>query len=157
MTITPGTSSRADEKEAHRRFKEATANIPKEELDRQIRDDEISIAMFDESRQYKQATANYIGKDGNVSKVEGTVLENESDRMVERVLADMNIVFTTASNCGGELLGGAKSFEPTVIFYDEGAQISIPSLCVPLTKFTKWEGLFLFGDVQQLTLLDLMI
>ena len=106
--------------------------------------------MFDESRKYKQAVTNYIRKDGKVGKAERTAIENESDRMLGRVLADMNIVFTTASNCGGELLGGPNSFEPTVIVCDEAGHISIPSLCVPLTTFTKWEGLFLFGDVQQL-------
>ena len=142
--------TQADEKEAVRRFQEAKANFPEEEFERQVRDDEISVAIFDESRQYKHAMANYVGKDGKVGNVERTALENESDHIVRRVLADMNIVFATASNCGGELLGGANSFEPTVIVCDAAGQISIASLCVPLTTFTKWEGLFLFGDVQQL-------
>ncbi len=67
--------------------------------------------------------------------------------MVERVLADTHILFTTASSCGGALLEESRSFVPTTIFCDEAGKISITSLCVPLTTFTKWEGLLLSGDV----------
>ena len=94
--------------------------------------------------------ANYVGRDGRVSRADKDTLEAESDRMVKRVFSNMNIVFATASNCGGGLLGGEDSFEPTVIVCDEAGQISIASLCVPLTTFTKWEGLILIGDIQQL-------
>lgn len=85
-----------------------------------------------------------------VTRAERTALEDASDVMIERVLADTHILFTTASNCGGPLLSGHHSFVPTVIFCDEAGQISIPSLYVPLSIFVHWEGLFLFGDIQQL-------
>ena len=65
--------------------------------------------------------------------------EDEFDHMVEGVLAETDILFTTASNCGDSLLKDSRSFVPTVIFCDEAGQISIPSLCVPLTTFTRFE------------------
>ena len=85
-----------------------------------------------------------------VTKAERTALEDASDVMNERVLADTHILFTTASNCGGPLLSDHHSFVPTVIFCDEAGQISILILCVPLTIFGHWKDVFLFGDIQQL-------
>ena len=70
--------------------------------------------------------------------------------MVTRVLADTSILFTTCSNAGGKLLEDGLSFKPTVIFCDEAGQVGLASLCVPLTTFHDWEGLYLFGDANQL-------
>lgn len=110
----------------------------------------MNIAMYNKSARYLECISHYVRSEGRVNKAERVALQDETDRMVERVLARTDILFTTASNCGGALLSESKSFEPSVIFCDEAGQISIPSICVPLTTFTKWEGLFLFGDVQQL-------
>ena len=66
------------------------------------------------------------------------MLKDEFNNMVERVLPETHILFTTASNCGGSLHKDFQSFVPTVIFCDEAGQISITGLCVSLTTFTKW-------------------
>lgn len=132
-------------------YRAASSTMTSEEYHRQLDSGEFLVSNFDKSYTYKRCINNYINKKGRVSKAERTELEDESDKMVERVLADTDILLTTASNCGGGLLKDSKSFVPTIIICDEAGQISIPSLCVPLTIFEKWEGVFLFGDPQQLS------
>lgn len=70
--------------------------------------------------------------------------EQEYDRW------ETDILFTTCSNAGGELLTTDNAFSPTMIFCDEAGQVSIAELCVPLTTFTNWQGLVLVGDDMQL-------
>lgn len=89
---------------------------------------EISVAKFDKSKKYRDCIANYIAKDGDVKSKEQVALQDETDAMTERVLKGTTFLFSTASNCGGELLENSKSFMPTIIFCDEAGQISIPSL-----------------------------
>ena len=136
--------------EAEARYREILDRLSSEEFYKYIENGEISVAKFDKSAKYKERIANYVSKDDMVTKAERTALEDASDVMSERVLADTHILFTTASNCGGPLLLGHRSFVPTVIFCDEAGQISIPILCVPLTIFGHWKDVFLFGDIQQL-------
>ena len=105
--------------------------------------------MFNKSHGYNECMKLYMDKKGKLRREDRERLQNEFDTMVERVLAATDILFTTASNCGDPLLESG-AFVPTVIFCDEAGQISIPSLSVPLVTFTKWEGIFFFGDIQQL-------
>ncbi len=142
--------TRADLDEAEAAEEAHRKSLTPAEYNRQLGNGQISVAMYDKSLKYKQCVANYVSKNGKISQAERLELQNQSNAMIERVLANTHILFSTASNCGGELLEDNHSFEPTVIFCDEAGQISIPSLCVPLTTFTKWESLFLFGDTQQL-------
>lgn len=139
-----------DRRMAEADYRDTRERMSPAEFDRQVATGQISIASFDNSRKYRECMANYQAKGGRITRVERTAFEDESDSMVERVLAETHILFTTASNCGGTLLEGSRSFVPTLIFCDESGQISVPSFCVPLTTFDQWEGLFLFGDVQQL-------
>ena len=139
-----------DAQEAEKLYEEAKNRMPKEEYDRLVASGQFTVGMFNQSLKYRQSINNYVGKDGKCSKAEKTAVQDESDTMTERVLGQMDVVFATASNCGGELLTRSKSFDPTVIFLDEGGQITLASLSVPLTTFTNWEALFLFGDIQQL-------
>lgn len=139
-----------DREQAETEYKAVRDSLPSDEFQRQLASGQISVARFDKSRTYKEAIANYVAKSGKVNREEAKALENVTDAMIEQVLAETHILFSTASNCGGTLLEESKSFVPTAIFCDETGQISIPSLCVPLTTFEKWEGLFLFVDVQQL-------
>ena len=140
----------ADRLDAEAKFNAAKDSLPIDEFNRQCASGEISVAMFDESAKYKACIADYIIKDGSINWAERTALEDEHDRMVGRVLEDTRLLFTTASGCGGHLLDESRTFVPTIIFCDEANQISVPSLCVPLTTFDTWEGLFMFGDIQQL-------
>ena len=142
--------SEVDNLDAEAEYKLARAKMTTEAFDKQFASGEISVAKFNKSQKYKDCIANYISKGGKVTKAERTALEDESDAMIERVFKDTTFLFSTASNCGGALLEDSRSYVPTVIVCDEAGQISIPSLCVPLTTFDKWEGLFLFGDIQQL-------
>ena len=140
----------ADRRQAEKDYEAAKNDMAPEEFSRMFNNGQISLNHFDKSARYRDCMQEFIRRKGKFNLRERTMLEDEFDHMVERVLAETDILFTTASNCGGTLLKDSKSFVPTVIFCDEAGQISIPSLCVPLTTFTKWEGLFLFGDVQQL-------
>ena len=139
-----------DMRQAEVDYQEAAHGMTEEEWRIRFQSGEISVRNFDKSRIYKESIRNYIDKAGKVTEAEKETLEAEYNIMVGRVLAQTDILFTTASNCGGALLADTDDFEPTVIFCDEAGQISVPSLCVPLTMFKKWEGVFLFGDIQQL-------
>ncbi|KAF6220856.1 hypothetical protein HO133_002536 [Letharia lupina] len=139
-----------DRRMAEADYRDTRERLSPDEFHGQLATGAISIASFDNSKKYRECMANYQAKRGRITRVERTAFEDESDSMVERVLAETHILFSIASNCGGSLLEGSRSFVPTAIFCDETGHISIPSLCVPLTTFEKWEGLFLFGDIQQL-------
>ena len=142
--------TKQDQEDAEAEYKRVRESMSEEEYQTKFTRGEISVAKFDRSKKYRDCIANYIAKDGDVKSKEQVALQDETDAMTERVLKETTFLFSTASNCGGELLENSESFMPTIIFCDEAGQISIPSLCVPLTTFHKWEGLFLFGDVQQL-------
>ena len=142
--------TREDRRKADADYRHAQQNMSKEEFVKQTDSGHLSVTNFDRSWQYRASIKNYIDKKGAIDKKERTALEDATDALTIRVLEETHILFSTASNCGGPLLDGSRSFVPTVIFCDEAGQISIPSLCVALTTFDRWEGLFLFGDVQQL-------
>ena len=142
--------TREDRQKAEADYKEARAKLSSEEFQKLRDSGKFSVDDYDLSTKYRSCIANYVCKSGKVTKAERTALEDESDAIITRVLAETHILFTTASNCGGTLLEDSRSFVPTLIFCDETGQISIPSLSVPLTTFDKWEALFLFGDIQQL-------
>ena len=139
-----------DKEKAEQRYQEALNTAPAEEREKLIADENFTVRAFDDSLRYKFCMANYTENRGKISTREKIELENEVDQMVIRVLKGVTILFTTASNCGGARLEESNAFEPTVIFCDEAGQITVASLCVPMTTFTKWEGLFLFGDIKQL-------
>lgn len=139
-----------DKKNAEAEYNRVRRTMSEEEYHAKLASGEFSVDKFDKSKKYRDCISNYIAKDGDVKFKERVALTDATDVMSERVLKDTTFLFTTASNCGGELLENSDSFVPTIIFCDEAGQISIPSLCVPLTTFRKWEGLFLFGDIQQL-------
>ena len=142
--------TQADMVQAEKDCQAAQAAMSSAELARQVASGEASVTNFDKSHKYKRCMINYMKKGGKVSYAERVALQDEFDYMVKRVLAETHILLTTASNCAGPLLHDNDTFVPTVIFCDEAGQISIPSLCVPLTTFTNWEGLFMFGDIKQL-------
>lgn len=110
----------------------------------------VNIDGFDRSAAYRAAMANYLTKGGHITNAEKKQFEKESDRMYSRVLSETKIPFTTTSNAGGSRVSNQDDFQPTVIICDEAGQVTIPGLAVPLTTFNQWEGLFLFGDIQQL-------
>ena len=140
----------ADRAQAEVDYKAARDAMTHEEFTERLAGGDFTVAHFDKSDEYKRCIKIYIQNKGRISKKDRTALEDASDMMVRRVLAETHILLTTASNCGGPLLTGSHTFVPTVIFCDEAGQISIPGLCVPLITFERWEGLFLFGDIQQL-------
>ena len=140
----------ADQVEAARQYEEARTNLGSEEFERRLAAGTISLRMFDRSAAYRALVARYIQKNGHLSKEDRLQFQNASDDMVTRVLADTSILFTTCINAGGKLLEDGHSFKPTVIFCDEAGQVNVASLCVPLTTFHDWEGLYLFGDIRQL-------
>ena len=142
--------TQADRMQAEVDYKAARDAMTHEEFTTRLTGGDFTVAHFDKSDEYRRCIKNYIQNKGKISKKERTALEDASDAMVLRVLAETHILLTTASNCGGPLLTGTHTFVPTVIFCDEAGQISIPGLCVPLITFQRWEGLFLFGDIQQL-------
>jgi len=140
----------SDSKAAKVLYEAERARLSEKECARKFANSEISVDMFDRSALYRRCVANYIDKKGRIPGKTRDQFEAESDRMVSCVLAETNILFTTASNTGGKLIETGASFKPTVIICDEAGQISIPSLCVPLTCFNTWEGSFLIGDPNQL-------
>ena len=52
-------------------------------------------------------------------RTEKSAREDEHDRLVSQVLKETDILFTTCSNAGGELLTTDNSFSLTMIFCDE--------------------------------------
>ena len=139
-----------DKLEAARLYAEARAELSDKDFDDQFAAGKVSQDQFDKSFLYRASNAHYVRNSGKITGKERKQFEEESDRMIKRVLADTNILFVTCSNAGGTLLEDGKNFNPSVIVADETGQIGLARLCVPLTTFTDWEGLFLFGDVCQL-------
>lgn len=137
----------SDRKAATAIYEIERARLGQKESARKIANLEISVDIFDKSALYRRCVANYIDKKGGIPGKTRDQFEAESDRMVSCVLAETNILFTTASNTGGKLIENGASFKPTVIICDEAGQISAPSLCVPLTSSNKWEGASLIGDL----------
>ena len=140
----------ADRAEAVLKYDEARAAMGPEAFAVEFGAGRTSLDHYDQSAPYRACVANYIAKNGKITKKERLDFEDASDRIITRVLAETSVLFTTCSNAGGKLLEDGKSFKPSVIFCDEAGQVSLASLCVPLTTFTDWEGLFLFGDISQL-------
>ena len=111
---------------------------------------EVPAVHLDKSAQYRNLISQYIRTKGKLDEKTIGILQNENDIMVKRVLKATDVLFTTASNAAGELLTSEQdSFKPSIIIYDEGGQVSIPSFCVPLTNFPKAEGVFVIGDTMQ--------
>ena len=137
-------------REAEVAYEKAREEIGPEEFSKRFNTGQISLDDYDTCAKYRIYMGNYMKKRGKLTRTERTALENEHDRLVSKVLKETDILFTTCSNAGGELLKTDNSFSPTVIFCDEAGQVSIPEMCVPLTTFTEWEGLVLVGDTQQL-------
>lgn len=102
------------------------------------------------SARFQHLLTRYIESDGRFRKDDKTAFQDEMDRMIDRVLASVRVLFTTCSNAGSDMLMLQTTFRPTVIAADEAGQASVPSLCVPITSYDSWEGLFLFGDWKQL-------
>lgn len=140
----------ADKADALAKYTQARAAMGDEEFAARFAAGTISQDMFDKSAVYRACVVNYIAKAGKLNQKERLQFEDASDEIVRRVLADTSIVFTTCSNAGGKLLEEGTSFKPSVIFCNEAGQVGLASLCVPLTIFHDWEGVFLFGDTCQL-------
>lgn len=139
----------ADKAAAIIRYTEAREAMGEAEFARLSASGQISQDDYDDSAHYRHVIRHYIQYDGKLSKAERLEFTVASDAMTTRVLRETGILFTTCSNAGGKLLEEGDSFKPTVIICDEAGQVGVASLCVPLTTFTSWEGLFLFGDISQ--------
>lgn len=70
------------------------------------------------------------------------------DTLVARVFRESTIVMVTLNNSGCKPL--VRAFRPSVIYVVESGQASIAALCVPLLSYRSWQGVFLFGDPNQL-------
>ena len=135
-----------DKAEAILLREQARQTMPPQEFQARI----SKPSAFDRSFEFRRIMRDYIARDAELSKEELKVYEEASEYMFWRILSDTTILFATASNCGGTRLIKQDAFQPSMICCDNSTQISLPALCVPLTTFTEWEGLFLFGDVRQL-------
>ena len=133
-------------REAEAAYEKARDEMGPVEFSRRYEAGEISVDQFDNCARYRICMSNYMRKKGKLTRTERMAFEAEHDRLVSQVLRETNILSTTCSNAGGELLTRDDSFSPTMLFCDEAGQVSIAELCVPLTTFTKWEGLVLVGD-----------
>ncbi len=136
-------------REAEAEYEKAEEALGSQEFSKRYRAGEISVDHFDKCARYRTYMSNYMEKRGKLTRTERSALEDEHDRLVSQVLKETDILFTICSNTGDELLTRHDSFLPTMIFCDEAGQVSIAELCVPLTTFTKWEGLVLVGDSLQ--------
>ena len=136
---------------AQAEYDEARSSMSPQVFDRQVASGEISLVHFNKSGQYRFLVSQYIQTRGKLDKAQNDKLQEEMDKMVLRVLKATHLLFTTSSNAAGDLLTIQEdSFRPTILLCDEAGQISLPSLCVPLTNFPNVEGVFLVGDTQQL-------
>ena len=136
-------------RDAEAKYATARETMGPEEFSKLYNASEISMEQFDDCAKYRTYMSNYMKNRGKLTRTEKTAFETEHDHLVSQVLKETDILFTTCSNAGGELLTSDNTFSPTMIFCDEASQVSIPEICVPLTTFTKWECLVLVGDSLQ--------
>ena len=108
-----------DRTQAEVDYNEARNRLTPEEYHRQLESGEMSLAKFDRSREYQEHIANYKAKKGKITGEEKKALNDVTDKMITRVSAETDILFSLASNCGGPLLEDNVSFVPTAIFCDE--------------------------------------
>lgn len=109
----------------------------------------ISVNDYNPSHNYKEILDLYVEKDGKLSGHDKKTFYTLRWEMLTRVLRETQIIFTTCNTAGGPLLA-TGAFQPTIICCDDAAQATCPGLFVSMTSFTKWEGVFLFGDETQL-------
>ena len=129
----------ADKRQAEIDYGAAQKSMSPDEFSRMNNNGQISLSHFDKSAHYRVCMEENYPEKRQDQQTGAERAEDEFDHMVERILPETDILFTTASNCGGSLLKDSQSFVPTIIFCDEAGQIPIPSLCVPLMTFTRWE------------------
>ena len=97
--------------------------------------------------EYRLYLQEYLDKDGRLSSTSRNKFRLLREMMISRVLRETDVLFITLNNAGSELANG---FEATVALIDEIAQASVPASLVPLTVFSKLQGVYWVGDPRQL-------
>ena len=100
-----------------------------------------------ESAEYRQKLDVYVANKGSMPRRDLDEFFLLRKDMETRVLKEMDMVFCTANYSA--VLGG-RGFKPDVIHFDEIGQSSIATFFVPLTTFTSWKAVYVYGDAQQL-------
>lgn len=76
-------------------------------------------------------------------------LTEKDDSPTAKILAPaLDVLFTTLHHAGSDQLK-LLDFNPAIIAVYQADKASIPSLCIPVTKFCSWEFLLLVGDRHQ--------
>lgn len=138
---------RRDEEEARVRYEKKLSELGDEVQRSQFRS-EKSLDDFDDSLSYRECIQLFVIRNGSLSSEENDHFDAVRERMIGRVLKDMDVVFTTCNNSGNPVI--ADRFEPDINCIDEAGQLTLPAFCVPLTAYKTWKGLLIFGDVNQL-------
>ena len=113
-------------------------------LQGQIKD----VAQRNPSQKWRVLLFEFQKSKGRLSKAKRNAFMSSWRGMLERTLKSIDVVFTTCNNAGSDLL--ALGFHPQILLCDEAAQVSVPSLAIPLTQSGKLLATVLAGDIRQL-------
>ena len=139
-----------DRKLAEGRIADARSSLLPAEFAQKEANGEFNMERLNPSFKFQTMIKSYIETGGRLGGQDKVAFINEMDRMIDRILGRVTILFTTCSNAGSDRLRTESGFRPTVITADETGQCSVANLCVPITSFDSWRDLFLFGDWKQL-------
>ncbi|KAL8789428.1 MAG: hypothetical protein Q9213_001185 [Squamulea squamosa] len=85
---------------------------------------------------------------GSKPTIHGECAKATPSNMQNRVFSHVDLLFATLNDAGSQdfyKLG----FKPTVVFVVDAGRASLASLFIPLTRFSSWVGLILFGDLNR--------
>lgn len=150
-----------DDQDAQVAYDEQLAGLRKDglgqpDIEKKISDGEIESASSNsKSGKYRTLLQAFLDNDGHLGKEENKAFKRCRKEMASRILEETDIFLVTFNNAGSEIaLGG---FEATAAVFEEVAQGTLPAVLVPTTSFLKVQGIWWFGDVEQLkpTVLDM--
>lgn len=107
-----------------------------------------SIDQRDKSLEYRNPLDAYVLASGEVSRKAKEHFETLRVRVILRVFADTQVMFSTCNNSGSELM--KLGFNPSLIEIDESGQLTMAALVNVLTSFSNWLAAIIFGDTRQL-------
>ena len=100
------------------------------------------------SNEYRRLLERYLTDPLQVAPQERDMFLIRRRELKARVFAQADIVLVTANYSAVEI--PELGFEPNVIHFDEVGQSTLATFFVPLTVFTTWNKVIIYGDLEQL-------
>ena len=122
--------------------------LTEEEIQARVADNRIqSVTVRNPSSEYTALVNDCRAAGGEVPKSKRPSFKTLLRAMVNRVLRETDVLFTTCNNSGSEVLKDV--YQPTLIAIDDAGQLTLATFAVVATSYMSWEAILLFGDPKQ--------